>query len=117
MVSGTMPKSRLNEIITPFQEGYDGTKSDYNDEVPQFLVGSFGLLKEGHTLTAAKHVVLFDTEWMAIDEVQGIRRVSRVGQREKTATIKPVNMTSQIEEAIHDRQGAREGAIKFGGKP
>ncbi len=34
MVSGTMPKSRLNKIITPFQEGYDGTKSDYNDEVP-----------------------------------------------------------------------------------
>ncbi len=44
---------------------------------------------------------------MAINKVQDIRRVSRVGQREKTATIKPVNMTSQIEEAIHDRQGAR----------
>ncbi len=113
LISGAMPKSRVNDIIVHFQEGEDDRKSSWTDEIPQVIVGNFALLKEGHNLTAAQHVVLFDTQWMVTDEVQGIKRVSRVGQKKVTQTIKLVNKSSKIEIAIHDRQGARMALYKI----
>lgn len=50
----------MGEIIRLFQNGKDGLKSIYQDEVPQFIVGSIGLINTGVTLTAAGHVVIFD---------------------------------------------------------
>lgn len=59
-------------------------------------------------LTAARHVVIFDAEWMARDEQQGIKRVNRVGQDKTTRTIRLLNEDSKLEMAIYDRQGARK---------
>lgn len=58
----------MGEIIRLFQNGKDGLKSEYHDEVPQFIVGSIGLINTGITVTAAGHVVVFDSEWLLRDE-------------------------------------------------
>ena len=82
------------------------------DPVPQFIIGSMMLMNTGITLTAAQHVVIFDSEWLLRDEMQAIGRVSRIGQTEETMTVKFVNSMSPIDMAIHDRQNARQDIYK-----
>ena len=107
LVHAGLRKVKVAEIVDIFQKGQDESTSSSGEEIPQFIVGSTRLLNVGFTLTAAKHVVIFDSEWLLRDELQAICRVSRIGQREQTATIKFVNVRSGIDMAIHDRQGAR----------
>jgi SNF2 family DNA or RNA helicase len=95
------------DIVQLFQEGKDGVESEKGDVVPQILVGSTALISTGLTLTAARYAVIFDAEWMARDEQQGIHRVSRIGQDRTTNSIKFVNADSKLDMAIFDRQGAR----------
>ena len=120
LIHALQPKSKLTDIIKLFQEGKDdGGKSKVKAkvpestkaDVPQFLVSTTALLSTGVTLTAARHVVIFDTEWMARDEQQGIKRVNRIGQDQDTETIKFVNKDSKLDMAIYGRQGARRKMI------
>jgi SNF2 family DNA or RNA helicase len=76
-------------------------------------VGTFQLLATGVTLTAARHAVIFDAEWLARNEEQGIHRISCITQTEPTKTIKLVNSDSKLDMAIYDRQGARRQMLEL----
>ena len=115
LIYGQQRKPVLTKIIRHFQEGKDGPEcEDLTDEpVPQILVGTTLLLSTGFTLTAARHVVIFDTEWLSRDEQQGIKRVNRIGQDQVTQTIKFVNRDSRLDMAIYGRQGARRQMLEM----
>lgn len=106
LIHSGVRKAKVSEIVEVFQRGKNG--GTITQEIPQFIVGSTKLINVGLTLTAASHVIIFDSEWLSRDEQQAIARVNRISQTRSTETIKFVNKLSPLDMAIHDRQGARQ---------
>lgn len=113
LIHSGLTKCRVAEIVKLFQEGKDGEKSSYTDDVPQMLVGSYGLLSVGYTCTAARFVTIFDPEWLRRNETQGIARVNRIGQDRETMSLKLVNDSSQLEDAMSDMKTTRPKMYKL----
>lgn len=69
-IHGELDQEERDHLVERFQDGY-GTA----------LFATFGSLKEGVTLHAARHVVLHDLSWDPSEILQAEARVHRIGQR------------------------------------
>jgi SNF2 family DNA or RNA helicase len=69
VVTGDMTSAEQDEAIQNFQDGSTNV-----------LIGTYGSLGEGHTLTRASKMVLFETSPVPSDTDQAIGRIYRFGQ-------------------------------------
>lgn len=73
---GGVPQALRDEYIAQFQEGlYVGAARG------TYLAATYGVLREGVTLTRARQVVLHDLDWKFSTMLQAEKRVHRIGQR------------------------------------
>ena len=89
--TGETSDSDRRDAIEYFQE----------DESCQIIIGTFGALGTGVTLTAADTVILLDEPWSKANEEQAIDRLHRIGQQ-NNITIYRIMCKDTIDERIHE---------------
>jgi SNF2 family DNA or RNA helicase len=106
VVHGGHPAGARDEWLDAFQAG-DG---------PGVVVATIDALKEGVTLTRARHVVFHDLPWRPTDVLQGERRVHRIGQAwpcTSTWVVADDSFDSLILQAYREKAHAQVAGLDF----
>jgi SWI/SNF-related matrix-associated actin-dependent regulator 1 of chromatin subfamily A len=67
---------------TPMKDRQDNVDRFQKDPTCKVIVGSFGAMGVGHTLTASSHVIMVELDWVPGNVTQAEDRAHRIGQLE-----------------------------------
>lgn len=67
---------------TPMKDRQDNVDRFQKDPACKVIVGSFGAMGVGHTLTASSHVIMVELDWVPGNVTQAEDRAHRIGQLE-----------------------------------
>lgn len=111
-----IPPKHRQAIIDGFQEvqtmdnkGRLVYKEQYH---PDILVGTIGVLGTGLTLHYARRLIIFEPQHVLTWELQGMKRVHRIGQTRKVTIDRLVSSTVQTEKIIIDKLEMRKFIAK-----
>jgi SWI/SNF-related matrix-associated actin-dependent regulator 1 of chromatin subfamily A len=103
-VTGDMPAEDRQACVARFQ----------SDETTRVIIGTYGAMGVGHTLTAASHVITVEQMWVPAEITQAEDRCHRIGQRESVLVehlVAPGSLDSRMIQLIIAKQEVADLAL------